>query len=158
MSIWKTLLWEIRIRRGIHLLKRQEAEHRLPLGVRALTPHQGWQALLEYTFVGSALVGVPPRERNHIKRLFDRQWYVVHHRNRKQKPYPRAAKRGNGSLFLAINLIIACAFAFVAYQNMSHSDLATGLLYAVGALAFLLLFALGVRQSRLTRRAKRRFL
>jgi hypothetical protein len=51
-----------------------------------------------------------------------------------------------GMLF--INLLIACAFAGRAYIELSHSDLATGLVYAIGALVFLAIPILAARLGR----------
>jgi hypothetical protein len=54
MSIRKTLLWKVRIRRGTRLIKQLEAERRLLPGVRLLASYDGWQAFLEYTDAGAA--------------------------------------------------------------------------------------------------------
>jgi hypothetical protein len=56
---------------------------------------------------------------------------------------------------LFITLFIACAFAFRAYQSLSHSDLATGLVYAISALCLLLIPILGVQVARMLHNKRR---
>jgi hypothetical protein len=82
MPIWKTLLWEIRIRRGIRIIERLEAERRLPIQFYPSSPHHVWRALLEYTDAGAAIARIPPHKRDHITlRLFARAWHIYHRKH-----------------------------------------------------------------------------